>query len=398
MKLSISTILRKLGAASRARKAAAAIPASAEMGGSRLPGPHEWERFSLMSQPGFTRALNVERKRTERSRKPFILALLDLKRAREMNGDYGRLLHQVVGNVTAFMRETDAIGWYQNEEVLGAIFTELGNTADVKAAMNSITGKLRAAVEAHAGAGRTALVEISCHVFPDGWSAMKPDGMGSVFYPEPSPQSAWLQSTSKRTIDVAGSFIALLLLSPVLALVAMAVKLTSKGPVLFRQVRVGQYGKKFTFLKFRSMYTENSSSIHENYVKGLIAGRQDIGENGIFKIQNDPRVTPVGRLLRKSSLDEFPQFWNVLKGNMSLVGPRPPLAYEVEVYEVWHRRRLLRAKPGITGLWQVTGRSRTTFDEMVRLDLRYTESSSLWLDARILLQTPRAVLAGTGAY
>lgn len=370
-----------------------------EIGGvPPLTGASELAKFTLMGEPWFTRALNVERKRTERSRKPFILVLLDLKRAREMNGEYHQLLHQVVSSVNAFMRETDVIGWYQNEEVVGAIFTELGTKTDVKAALNSITGKLRAAIEAHVGGGRSAPVDISCHVFPDGWNATRPDGMDSVFYPEQSARSGWLQSTSKRTVDVAGSLIALLLFSPVLVMIAILVKLTSEGPVLFRQVRVGQYGKKFTFLKFRSMNTENSSTIHEKYVKELIAGRHEIGEKGIFKIQNDPRVTRFGWLLRKSSLDEFPQFWNVLRGNMSLVGPRPPLPYEVEVYEVWHRRRLLRAKPGITGLWQVTGRSRTTFDEMVRLDLRYTEASSLWLDTKILLQTPRAVLAGTGAY
>ena len=118
----------------------------------------------------------------------------------------------------------------------------------------------------------------------------------------------------------------------------------------------------------------------------------------MFKIVDDPRVTPLGHFLRRSSLDEFPQFWNVLTGEMSLVGPRPPLPYEVARYKRWHRRRLLEAKPGITGLWQVTGRSRTTFDEMVRLDLRYARNYSVWTDVKILLATPRAVLSGKGAH
>jgi lipopolysaccharide/colanic/teichoic acid biosynthesis glycosyltransferase len=118
----------------------------------------------------------------------------------------------------------------------------------------------------------------------------------------------------------------------------------------------------------------------------------------VFKIVDDPRVTSIGHFLRKSSLDEFPQFWNVLKGDMSLVGPRPPLVYEVAKYKRWHRRRVLEAKPGITGLWQVTGRSRTTFDEMVRLDLRYARSHSVWTDLKILLATPRAVISGKGAH
>jgi len=146
------------------------------------------------------------------------------------------------------------------------------------------------------------------------------------------------------------------------------------------------------------MRLSNESIIHKEYVRRLITGSLGVPENGIFKIQNDPRVTCIGRILRKTSLDELPQFWNVLMGDMSLVGPRPPLPYEVEVYDVWHRRRVLEAKPGITGLWQVTGRSRTCFDDMVRLDLHYTQASSLWLDLKILLQTPRAVLAGDGAY
>ena len=185
--------------------------------------------------------------------------------------------------------------------------------------------------------------------------------------------------------------------------IAAAVKLTSKGPILFRQQRVGQYGQKFTFLKFRSMHAANNSAIHQEYVKRLIAGapgsEQDSSDGqGVYKLKDDPRITKVGRFLRKSSLDEIPQFLNVLAGQMSLVGPRPPIPYEVEVYEIWHKRRLLAVKPGITGLWQVTGRSRTTFDEMVRLDLRYVKSWSLWLDIKILWHTPRAVLTGSGAH
>jgi lipopolysaccharide/colanic/teichoic acid biosynthesis glycosyltransferase len=124
---------------------------------------------------------------------------------------------------------------------------------------------------------------------------------------------------------------------------------------------------------------------------------QQPGGSQVFKITDDPRVTRIGRFLRKTSLDELPQFWNVLTGDMSLVGPRPPLQYEVEQYRSWHWRRVLEAKPGVTGLWQVAGRSRTTFDEMVRLDLRYVRSRSLWTDLKILLATPRAVVTGRGA-
>jgi len=184
--------------------------------------------------------------------------------------------------------------------------------------------------------------------------------------------------------------------------IAVAIKLTSRGPILFRQQRIGEHGTAFTFLKFRSMFVGNDASQHKDYVRQLIAGQaakqptNGTGE-GIFKLTNDPRITPVGSFLRRSSLDELPQFLNVLRGDMSLVGPRPPVPYEVEAYATWHRRRLLEAKPGITGLWQVQGRSRVGFDDMVRLDLRYARHSSPWLDLKILVQTPGAVIAGNGA-
>jgi len=191
----------------------------------------------------------------------------------------------------------------------------------------------------------------------------------------------------------------LCLLGPLLALVAAAIKVNSKGPVIFRQVRVGQHGQPFNFLKFRSMYVGSDAAIHREYVTTFISGgAPPIGTDGVYKITNDPRVTAVGRWLRKSSLDELPQLWNVLRGDMSLVGPRPPIPYECECYALWHRRRVLEVKPGITGLWQVTGRSRLNFDDMVRLDLKYSKQWSIWLDIKILLQTPKAVLMGEGAY
>jgi lipopolysaccharide/colanic/teichoic acid biosynthesis glycosyltransferase len=177
------------------------------------------------------------------------------------------------------------------------------------------------------------------------------------------------------------------------------VKLTSKGPVFFQQQRVGEAGRPFMMFKFRTMHVNADPGIHQQYYEKYIqSANSESAKNVVFKIVNDPRVTPIGHFLRRSSLDEFPQFWNVLKGEMSLVGPRPPLPYEVARYKRWHRRRVLEAKPGITGLWQVTGRSRTTFDEMVRLDLRYARNRSVWTDLRILLATPRAVISGNGAH
>jgi lipopolysaccharide/colanic/teichoic acid biosynthesis glycosyltransferase len=153
-------------------------------------------------------------------------------------------------------------------------------------------------------------------------------------------------------------------------------------------------------LKFRTMHVNNDNALHKEFVSSFIkASRngQAVAGDGVFKITSDPRVTRIGRMLRKSSIDELPQFWNVVRGDMSLVGPRPPLPYEVEQYERWHCRRVIEAKPGITGLWQVFGRSRTTFDEMVRLDLRYVKTCSLLMDLKILLATPKAVIVGKGA-
>ncbi len=226
-----------------------------------------------------------------------------------------------------------------------------------------------------------------------------------VFYPdlfrlERTKKSSLL--VMKRVMDVVGSAAALILLAPVLTVLAAIIKLTSKGPVFFKQERLGLFGKKFTCLKFRSMYADNDSKIHEEFMKRLISGAHDGksagGDKPVYKMTNDPRVTPIGRILRRYSLDELLQFINVLKGDMSLVGPRPPLAYEFKEYNMWHRRRVLEAKPGLTGLWQVKGRSRVSFDDMVRLDLQYVLHWSLWLDIQILMQTPRAVLSGDGAY
>jgi lipopolysaccharide/colanic/teichoic acid biosynthesis glycosyltransferase len=206
----------------------------------------------------------------------------------------------------------------------------------------------------------------------------------------------------KRLMDIVGSTIGLLLFSPLMFVVAASIKLTSPGPILFKQERVGFLEGRFTLLKFRTMYSSNNPDIHKKYVENFIKRRVPMGEqtdpSRIYKINNDPRVTFVGKLLRKTSLDELPQFINVLKGEMSLVGPRPPIPYEYEHYDIWHMRRAWEVKPGITGLWQIKGRSKTTFDQMARLDLKYLKEWSLWLDLKILIQTPWAVFTAKGAY
>jgi exopolysaccharide biosynthesis polyprenyl glycosylphosphotransferase len=205
----------------------------------------------------------------------------------------------------------------------------------------------------------------------------------------------------KRTLDLVLSLCLLILLSPVLIITGLIIKLTSPGPILFSQPRVGYKGRQFKFLKFRSMRSDSDDNAHKDYMEKLIRGKTNEINNGSendphFKLKNDARITPIGKLIRKTSIDELPQLWNVLVGNMSLVGPRPPIPYEVKAYDNWHHRRVLDVKPGVSGLWQVSGRNKTTFNEMVRLDIKYLENWSLILDFKILLKTAKAVFYAEG--
>jgi lipopolysaccharide/colanic/teichoic acid biosynthesis glycosyltransferase len=265
--------------------------------------------------------------------------------------------------------------------------------------------KIETAFAKHLGRERAAKIAISLHVFPESWDKNSSGWVAdSKLYPDlkkKGPRKR-LPLVIKRAIDVAGSSALLLVLSPFLAVIVALIKLTSKGPVIYKQDRLGQFGARFQCLKFRTMYTNNDPKIHQEYVQQFIAGKAGLNKSEgsdqpVYKLVKDPRVTLIGSFLRKTSLDELPQFWNVLRGDMSLVGPRPPVPYEFEVYDIWHRRRVLEVRPGVTGLWQVSGRNRTRFDEMVRLDLRYCQNWSIWLDLKILLATPGAVFNGGGA-
>lgn len=210
-----------------------------------------------------------------------------------------------------------------------------------------------------------------------------------------------LERFAKRVSDVVIASVAVVLLFPVWLIVSVLIRLDSKGPILFRQERVGMDGRVFLCYKFRTMSFDADESIHrEAYQKNiggdLTANAGDDNEPVFGKVKDDPRVTKLGRMLRRSSVDELPQLFNVLKGDMSIVGPRPPIPYEVEDYDLWHRKRL-DMKPGITGLWQVSGRSRLPFEEMVRIDLFYIENWSVWLDLKIIALTLPAILRGDGA-
>jgi exopolysaccharide biosynthesis polyprenyl glycosylphosphotransferase len=208
----------------------------------------------------------------------------------------------------------------------------------------------------------------------------------------------------KRSVDIILAVFSLLLLSPLFLAIAVGIKLSSKGPVVFKQIRVGKNGKIFNFFKFRSMHTGVHDTRHREFVQNFIKGNPNKGSRldeakgiNVFKITHDPRIFKFGKLLRKTSLDEFPQFVNVLKGEMSLVGPRPCLPYEWDQYEDWHKKRL-NILPGCTGLWQALGRNSVTFEEMVILDLYYISNLSLWLDFKIILKTLPVIFMGKGGY
>lgn len=222
---------------------------------------------------------------------------------------------------------------------------------------------------------------------------------------EPEAQRAYRRA--KRIFDLALALLMLVVAGPIMALIALAIKLDSAGPVIFRQARVGydparRQLKAFEVYKFRTMQHNCDVELHRQHVTELIRNNVELAEGhgkpgtGSLKMQRDPRITRLGRLLRKTSLDEMPQVFNVIKGDMSLVGPRPALAYEVEAYEERHRQRLY-ALPGMTGWWQVMGRNRVSFEEMVCMDVYYIEHQCLTLDLRVLLMTPLAVLSGQGA-
>jgi len=368
----------------------------------RLASQAEGVLPGVSSEEAFHVILKLERRRAERSGKPFILMLLD---AHQENGTARAILRQTLAVLTSSTRETDPMGWYRDGAILGVIFTEVGND-EIGLIAETLRAKIRSNLQEQLGSETTEKIAVSLHVFPEHWDRGDSGWVvDSTLYPELRSQRPGrsISRAIKRAMDIAGSAALILLLLPVLAAIAAIIKLTSKGPVLFAQERLGEFGARFKCLKFRSMYLNNDPKIHQDYIRQFIAGSTEAEEPSldapvVYKIIKDPRVTVIGRFLRKTSMDELPQLWNVFAGKMSLVGPRPPLPYEFEIYEFWHRRRVLEVKPGITGLWQVSGRSRTRFDEMVRLDLRYCRSWSLWLDLKILLATPKAVVFGAGAY
>lgn len=366
------------------------------------------KKFSneIFGENTFLNILYSERKRTDRSEKPFLLTLIDTNKIIS-SGSYPEILKDIVSILLSSIRETDICGWYEYGIKIGMIFTEI-DSIETQEAREAISSKIQRNLSENIPSEIMDKLSVDFHFYPEKYddTFKKLDLFERTLYPEIDFDNRIKKNGYfiKRAIDLIGSSLAILLFSPILFFISILIMITSKGPILFQQERLGQFGKKFIFLKFRSMNVDSDDSIHREYIKKLITENKACEETGdgvhgpVYKIRNDPRITPIGAFLRKTSLDELPQLLNVFRGEMSLVGPRPAIPYEFDNYDVWHRYRLLQVKPGITGLWQVTGRSSTTFDQMVRLDLKYIHEWSLWLDFKILLLTPWAVVKGKGAY
>lgn len=350
----------------------------------------------LYSQEFFRDLLIHERKRAERSKRQILFVAVNIKGALTSTQADVRIVGAIIKSISKISREIDIKGWYEFPMSLGIIYTEISCSGQ-----GHVLGKLREELASALSPEVASKIVITHTAYPeqDGSRWTNDPSADKVLYPPPLARDSWkrTQLWFKRVLDVVGSATGIVLFSPLFLLVAILIKATSRGPILFRQERIGFGGKRFTFLKFRSMRVNNDASSHREFVKRLIAGITPLDSEGkpaICKIQHDPRVTFIGRFLRSSSIDELPQLFNVLAGQMSLVGPRPPLDYEVVAYESWHRARVVEMKPGITGLWQVKGRSRTSFDGMVRMDLDYIRKWSLWLDVKLLFKTPGALVKG----
>lgn len=352
----------------------------------------------LYPEAYFREKLMQERKRAERSNKPLVVMIINAENIRNLDAA-GEFTDSLGEGLNTCVRGTDICGLLKEDTLIGVILTEV-EPEKIEIAQLTVAKKTREKLAALLSDEMVNQIVITFRIFTasgGGGSAL----FDMTFYPELAAMRGRTKAgeIAKRSLDIVGSITGLIMFAPFFAVLPLLIKLSSKGPVFFLQDRIGCNGTKFKFIKFRSMYLDNDDVIHREYVKKLITGTLAAdAPPGVFKIQGDPRVTPLGRYLRKYSLDELPQFINVLKGDMSLVGPRPPIRYEVENYCGWQRNRVMGKRPGITGLWQVTGRSSTCFDEMVRLDLRYLRGWSIALDLKILLRTPLAVFKCKGAY
>lgn len=364
-------------------------PRRSDSRAARLPHVATWHE-DVLHADDFAEAVRRETRRSERSGAP-----LSIVRYTVDGGTEGDTLcfERLLGILQDSMRETDFLGHVSTDTLV-----VLCPDTDAAGA-RGLVAKLAAI-----GANMPVLPVTA--TFPEHlFESLAGNASGSealrLFTPTRAAVDRHGSYRLKRALDIVSAAIALFVFGPLMLFVALAVAITSKGPIIFRQQRLGKGGVPFTFFKFRSMAADVDDRIHRDYMAGLIRGQggapSSEGGKASYKMKSDPRVTRIGRFIRMTSIDELPQLFNVLRGDMSMVGPRPPIPYEAEHYEPWHLRRILIASPGITGLWQVEGRSRVTFSEMVRMDLRYIRHCSLWLDLKIMAKTIAVVLRCSGA-
>ena len=358
----------------------------------RLPHHHDDLRLGdILPRHHFLKQLQREKRRTDRSKAPLSVALFHLGGGTD--GDLSDI-EELLAILRASKRDTDILG-YLGEDLIALLLVD----TNAQGTEGFVEKVLERAKDLPVSATKATYPdELFDNLMTDSQDL---SNLNPLFL-DHSHHVASPGYVVKRALDVVGSIVLILLLSPLMLLTAFAVAMTSPGPVIFKQTRLGKRGVPFVFYKFRSMFYKNDDRIHREYVASLISGNVEKINQGdkvapVYKMKADPRVTRIGRIIRKTSIDELPQLFNILKGDMSLVGPRPPLPYEVDKYDSWHLARILEIKPGLTGLWQVEGRSKTTFDEMVRMDLRYIRGCSLLLDLKILLRTVKVVLKCDGA-
>ena len=366
----------------------------------RLPQPDKKQpQLVFSSEAYFKELLLFERKRSERFQTSFAVISIDVARLRR-TGKTSSLFSSLVQIIHSGIRSTDFAGWLSEGRTLGIVLTEV-DTGSVEAVLWKLSGKLRDTLTRE----QFSVIRFDHCVFPEMIrnGSGKSSKMSAILYSksERRTTAAKISCCLKRMLDIFGSLFGILLFSPVFLIVPVLIRLTTGEKVFFRQVRVGRFGEHFTLIKFRTMRESSDDTIHRDFIRQYIKGLPSdtgTGQTGIYKIKDDPRITWIGRHLRKTSLDEIPQFFNVLTGKMSLVGPRPAIPYEVDEYDLWHQRRVLEVKPGLTGLWQVKGRSSTDFATMVRMDINYIQRCSPALDLKLLIQTPLSLITTKGAY
>jgi lipopolysaccharide/colanic/teichoic acid biosynthesis glycosyltransferase len=355
------------------------------------------EDWGLYIQNYFRTMLNFEIRRTERSKNPFLLVLVSINESIINSLDRNTLVkfRETFDHIT---RETDIKGWYRENKTIGIVYTDMSSQN-----RDLILKKVKEGLKKVFGHSIPHHAFIKTYLYPEDLgketSREAVDSLDALPDHSHLSTSHVLAQTAKRIIDIAGSIVGIMLFTPALIIIPLIIKLTSRGPVFFTQKRVGLNGQTFKMLKFRSMHTNNDSSIHKKFMQDFIKNQGTVtSDTKIFKLVRDPRVTWIGRIIRKTSLDELPQFFNVLFGDMSLVGPRPAIPYETEEYDGWHKRRFLGVKPGITGFWQVYGRSTTAFDTMIRMDIHYVRNWTPAMDLKLMFKTPFSLFTAKGAY